>query len=39
MQPAQDINIAAVDQDSYQFTLQDPNLDELNNWAQKSSQN
>ena len=36
LQPAQDINIGGrPTRTLYQFTLQDPNLDELNNWAPK----
>jgi multidrug efflux pump subunit AcrB len=36
LQPAQDINIGGrPTRTLYQFTLQDPNLEELNNWAPK----
>jgi len=36
LQPAQDINVGGrPTRTLYQFTLQDPNLDELNNWAPK----
>jgi HAE1 family hydrophobic/amphiphilic exporter-1 len=36
LQPAQDINVGArVARGSFQYTLQDTNIDELNEWSQK----
>ena len=36
LQPAQDINVGArIARGSFQYTLQDTNIDELNDWSQK----
>ena len=36
LQPAQDITVGGrISRGQYQYTLQDPNLDELNTWAPK----
>jgi hydrophobe/amphiphile efflux-1 (HAE1) family protein len=39
LQPTQDINVGArIGRGSYQYTLQDPNIDELIEWSQKMLQ-
>jgi hydrophobe/amphiphile efflux-1 (HAE1) family protein len=39
LQPTQDINVGArIGRGSYQYTLQDPNIDELIDWSQKMLQ-